>query len=133
LPKAQAAPVVAPKVAVKPIVKPAVAVAKAPAPTAAPKVGAASAGWYGAQPASHYVVQVLVASVEANAQAFVRQQGAEYHYFKRQLQGKPNYVVTYGNFATRAAAQAAVSKLPAKIQASKPWPRTIASVQQEIK
>ncbi|MBX9914003.1 MAG: SPOR domain-containing protein [Pseudomonadaceae bacterium] len=129
-PKTQAVPVVAPKVAVKPIAKPAVAAAKAPATTAAPKAGA---GWYGSQPASHYVVQVLGTSVEANAQAFVRQQGAEYHYFKRQLQGKANYVVTYGSFATRAAAQAAMAKLPAKTQAGKPWPRTVASIQQEIK
>jgi DamX protein len=133
LPKAQAAPVVAPKVAVKPTAKPAVVVAKAPVPSVAPKAAAAGAGWYGAQPSSRYVVQVLGTGVEANAQAFVRQQGADYHYFKRQLQGKANYVVTYGSFATRAAAQAAVAKLPAKIQAGKPWPRTIASVQQEIK
>jgi DamX protein len=122
--------VVAPKVAVKPVAKPAVAAAKVPAATAAPKAGA---GWYGTQPASHYVVQVLGTSAEANAQAFVRQHGADYHYFKRQLQGKPNFVVTYGSFATRAAAQAAVAKLPAKIQAGKPWPRTVASIRQEIK
>ncbi|MBP8185142.1 MAG: SPOR domain-containing protein [Pseudomonas sp.] len=132
LPKAQAAAVAAPKVAIKSVEKPPVAAAKVSTATA-PKAAAAGASWYAAQPSSRYVVQVLNTAAEANAQAFVRQQGADYHYFKRQLQGKPNYVVTYGSFATRAAAQAAMAKLPAKIQAGKPWPRTIASVQQEIK
>lgn len=128
-PKPQAVPVPVPVAPAKAVVKPV-----APKVVAsASKAVAASAGWYGSQPASHYVVQVLGTSVEANAQAFVRQQGASYHYFKRQLQGKPNYVVTYGSFATRAAAQAAIAKLPAKTQAGKPWPRTVGSVQQEIK
>lgn len=134
-PKPPVAPVVAPKAAVKPPEKPPVAVAKAATATkvaAAPK-SAAGAGWYGSQAPGHYVVQVLGTGVEANAQAFVRQQGADYHYFKKQLQGKPIYVVTYGSFATRAAAQSAINNLPAKVKASKPWPRTVASVQQEIK
>jgi DamX protein len=134
LPKPQAAPAVVPKVAAKPAEKPAVTAAKVSAPVAtAAKTSVVGAGWYGAQSSSHYVVQVLGTGVEANAQAFVRQQGADYHYFKKLLQGKPIYVVTYGNFPTRAAAQAALGKLPAKIKAGKPWPRTIASVQQEIK
>ena len=79
------------------------------------------------------MVQVLGTGVEANAQAFVRQHGGEYRYFKKVLQGKPLYVVTYGSFATRAAAQASIKALPAKVQAAKPWPRTIASVRQEMK
>jgi DamX protein len=136
LPKAQAAPVVAPKVAAKAAEKSTATVAKpvaAAAALTASKVVAASVGWYGAQPPGHYVVQVFGTGVESNAQAFVRQQGAEYHYFKKLLQGKPIYVVTYGNFATRAQAQAAIAGLSAKIKAGKPWPRSIASVQKEIK
>ncbi|MDO9321188.1 MAG: SPOR domain-containing protein [Pseudomonas sp.] len=134
--KSPAAPVVAPKAAVKPAEKPPLAAAKMATATkvaAVPKSVAASAGWYGAQAPGHYVVQVLGTGIEANAQAFVRQQGADYHYFKKQLQGKPIYVVTYGSFTTRAAAQSAISNLPAKVKAGKPWPRTVASVQQEIK
>lgn len=120
---------------------PAKPVVKAPVKPAAPAVSstkvvsapAAGSGWYKAQPGGNYVVQVLGTGVEANAQAFVRQQGAEYRYFTKVLQGKSLYVVTYGNFSSRAAAQAAIKGLPAKVQASKPWPRTIASVQQEMK
>ncbi|MBX9756101.1 MAG: SPOR domain-containing protein [Pseudomonadaceae bacterium] len=134
--KPPVAPVVAPKAAVKPTEKPPVAAAKvatAAKVAAVPKPTAASAGWYAAQAPGHFVVQVLGTGVEANAQAFVRQQGADYHYFKKLLQGKPIYVVTYGSFASRAAAQSAINNLPAKVKASKPWPRTVASVQQEIK
>jgi DamX protein len=42
------------------------------------------------------------------------------------------YVVTYGSFANRDAAVAAIKNLPAKVQAGKPWPRTVGSVQQEL-
>ncbi|MDP3845716.1 MAG: SPOR domain-containing protein [Pseudomonas sp.] len=134
--KPPVAPVVTPGAAVKSTEKPPVAAAKvatAAKVAAVPKSAAASAGWYGSQAPGHYVVQVLGTGVEANAQAFVRQQGADYHYFKKLLQGKPIYVVTYGSFASRAAAQSAINNLPAKVKASKPWPRTVASVQQEIK
>ncbi|WP_254841991.1 SPOR domain-containing protein, partial [Pseudomonas aeruginosa] len=60
------------------------------------------------------------------------QGGGDFRYFKKTLQGKPFYVVTYGSFPNRAAALAAVKKLPSKVQAGKPWPRTFASIQQEI-
>lgn len=94
--------------------------------------GTGSSGWYSGQKPGNYVVQILGTSSEASAQAFVKAQGGEYRYFKKNLQGKPLYVVTYGNFANRDAAVAAIKNLPAKVQAGKPWPRTVASVQQEL-
>ncbi|UTW09545.1 SPOR domain-containing protein [Pseudomonas benzenivorans] len=109
-----------------------VAPAKPKAPVAVPTQAPAGAGWYAAQAASRYTLQVLGARAESSAQTFVRQHGAEYHYFKKQHQGQPLYVVTYGSFATREAAQAALKTLPAQVQAGKPWPRTFASIRQEI-
>lgn len=100
-----------------------------PAPAAKP---AAGGNWYSGQAPGHYVVQILGTSSESTAQAFVAEQGGEYRYFKKTLQGKPLYVVTYGNFSDRAAALAAIKVLPAKVQAGKPWPRTVASIQQEL-
>jgi len=94
--------------------------------------GSASGGWYAGQKPGNYVVQILGTSSEASAQAFVKAQGGDYRYFKKNLQGKPLYVVTYGSFANRDAAVAAIKNLPAKVQAGKPWPRTVASVQQEL-
>ena len=78
------------------------------------------------------MVQIFGTSSEASAQSFVKAQGGDYRYFKKNLQGKPLYVVTYGSFANRDAAVAAIKNLPAKVQAGKPWPRTVASVQQEL-
>ncbi|WP_339529442.1 SPOR domain-containing protein [Pseudomonas mucidolens] len=115
------APTPKPAPAAKPAEKP-VTVAKA----------AAGSGWYGSQPAKNYVVQILGTSSEASAQNFIKEQGGEYRYFKKDLNGKPFYVVTYGNFANRDAAVNAIKALPAKVQAGKPWPRTVASVQQEL-
>ncbi|WDY58350.1 AAA family ATPase [Pseudomonas sp. PSKL.D1] len=102
-------------------------------PAAKPAAGGSgNSGWYSGQKPGNYVVQILGTSSEASAQAFVKAQGGDYRYFKKNLQGKPLYVVTYGNFANRDAAVAAIKNLPAKVQAGKPWPRTVASVQQEL-
>ncbi len=111
-----------------------VAVAK-PAAKPAEKPAAGGTGnssWYAGQKPGNYVVQILGTSSEASAQAYVKAQGGDYRYFKKDLQGKPLYVVTYGSFASRDAAVAAIKNLPAKVQAGKPWPRTVASVQQEL-
>ncbi|MEE5063834.1 AAA family ATPase [Pseudomonas alliivorans] len=134
------APVTQPAPAAKPAPAPTqVATAKpAPAPAAKPAEKpsaakpAAGGNWYSGQAPGHYVVQILGTSSEATAQAYVAEQGGEYRYFKKTLQGKPLYVVTYGNFSDRAAALAAIKVLPAKVQAGKPWPRTVASIQQEL-
>ena len=73
-----------------------------------------------------------VALGEGIQQALVREGGSEYRYFKKIHQGQPLYVLTYGSFSSRDAAQAAVKTLPAKLQAGKPWPRTLGSIQQEM-
>ncbi|MFV3379501.1 MULTISPECIES: AAA family ATPase [Pseudomonas] len=102
-------------------------------PAAKPAAGGAgNSGWYSGQKPGNYVVQIFGTSSEASAQSFVKAQGGDYRYFKKTLQGKPLYVVTYGNFASRDAAVAAIKNLPAKVQAGKPWPRTVGSVQQEL-
>lgn len=122
----------APTAAVKPAPAPAVAAKPAPAAPAAAAKPAAGGNWYAGQSPSNYVVQILGTSNEGAAQAYVKEQGGEFRYFKKTLQGKPLYVITYGSFASRDAAVAAIKNLPAKVQAGKPWPRTVASVQQDL-
>ncbi|EIK96892.1 sporulation and cell division repeat protein [Pseudomonas sp. M47T1] len=107
------------------------AVEKKAEPVAAAKPAVGS-GWYKGQAAGNYVVQILGTSNEATAQNYVKEQGGEYRYFKKTLQGKPLYVITYGSFPSRDAAVAAIKNLPAKVQAGKPWPRSVASVQQDL-
>ena len=41
-------------------------------------------------------------------------------------------MIAIKRFSSRDAAQAAVKTLPAKLQAGKPWPRTLGSIQQEM-
>lgn len=106
-----------------------------PAPVAAkPAASAAVAGgdWYRAQAGSRYALQVLGTRSENSAKSLVSELGGQYHYFKKMHQGQPLYVVTYGSFDSRNAAQAAIKGLPAKVQAGKPWPRSFASIQQEM-
>lgn len=134
-PTPPAVPVAPVPVPVAPAVPPAPVVAPASKPvsvTAAPAKTAAVDDWYAAQAGSRYTLQILGARTEGSAQAFVREHGAQYHYFKKQHQGQPLYVVTYGSFATREAAQVALKSLPGKVQAGKPWPRTYASIRHEI-
>ncbi|MEB2621620.1 SPOR domain-containing protein [Pseudomonas sp. YuFO8] len=111
--------------------KPAAAAAK-PAEKPATVAKAAGGTWYTGQAPGNYVVQILGTSSETAAQSFVKEQGGEYRYFKKVLNGKPLYVITYGSFANRDAAVSAIKALPAKVQAGKPWPRSVASVQQEL-
>jgi DamX protein len=139
-PAAKPTPAPAPAPAAKPApaptqvatAKPAPAPAAKPAAPAAAASGAAGSGWYSGQAPTHYVVQILGTSSETTAQSYVKEQGAEYRYFKKTLQGKPLYVVTYGSFADRNAALTAIKALPEKVQAGKPWPRTVGSIQQEL-
>ncbi|MBG6598470.1 SPOR domain-containing protein [Pseudomonas aeruginosa] len=136
-PASKPAPAPAKPAASKPAAsKPATTAAAKPAPAPAAKPasgGGAGSQWYRNQSGGNFALQILGTGSEANAQAFIRQQGGgDFRYFKKTLQGKPFYVVTYGSFPNRAAALAAVKKLPSKVQAGKPWPRTFASIQQEI-
>lgn len=89
--------------------------------------------WYMQQAKARYTLQVLGTRSESTAKAFVAQDRAQYHYFRKQHQGQPLYVVTFGSFADRAAAQAAINRLPDKVRQDKPWPRTILSIQQELR
>lgn len=132
---ATAKPAPAPAPAAKPApapAKPAVAAAAKPAEKPAAPAKAAGGTWYAGQAPGNYVVQILGTSSEATAQNFVKEQGGEYRYFKKVLNGKPLYVITYGSFTNRDAAVSAIKALPAKVQAGKPWPRSVASVQQEL-
>lgn len=128
VPAAKPAPAPAPVAKAAPAAKPVEKPAEKPAAVAK----AAGGTWYAGQAPGNYVVQILGTSSEAAAQNFVKEQGGEYRYFKKVLNGKPLYVITYGSFANRDAAVSAIKALPAKVQAGKPWPRTVASVQQEL-
>jgi DamX protein len=102
-------------------------------PSQAVPSGAAQVNaWHLQQAGSRFTLQVLGSRSQASAQDFARQNGADFRYFVKMHQGQPLYVVTYGVFSDRAAAQAAIKTLPAKAQAGNPWPKSFATIQQEI-
>src|SRR5690606_6982615 len=101
VPTVASAPVPTPiPVQVAPVVKPKTEqeVAKT-----APGVGA---DWYASRPAGNYAMQILGTRAENSAKAFVGKLGADYRYFKKLHQGQPLYVVSFGQFSGRSAAQA---------------------------
>ena len=126
----------------KPVAKPAAVVRKAAAPAKPAQRKAAASSlkgtsghsqWFKQQAPTRYTLQVFGTSSEAKAQAFVKQDSAQYHYFRKLHQGKTLFVVTYGSFADRASAHLAINGLPEKIRNDKPWIRTILSIQNELR
>lgn len=115
----------------EPVIEPVSRPASESSPRPVPEQGGTPDDWYSSQSAGRYSLQVLGTHSESSAQSFVRTQGAGYRYFRKLHQGKPFFVVTYGSFASRTEAQAAIKGLPAKVQAARPWPRSFASIQQE--
>lgn len=88
------------------------------------------------KPSSHYTLQMMGSLEEASVLSFIREQGAEaakFSYFESRYQGKPWYVVVYGDYANRDAAVAASKNLPASLVQLRPWAKSFASVQQDIK
>ena len=124
VPTAPAKPAVAATTPAKPAEKPAAKPAAAPAVAAAGTASAgAGDGWYRAQAGGHYAVQILGTSSEGSAKAFVQQNGGEYRYFKKVHQGKPLYVVTYGNFPAAMPPRPRSRGYPPRSRPASPGPR----------
>ncbi len=122
------------KVQPAPVVQPATKPSSIAQPVATSLSGSAgNRQWYQQQAAARYTLQVLGTRAEATAQNFVKQNPAQYHYFRKEHQGQALFVVTYGNFVDRDAAHAAISSLPESVRKDKPWPRTMLSIQQELR
>ena len=83
-----------------------------------------------------YTLQILGSSSEAAVQEFVAQNAAGLRqtlgYYSSRRAGQAWYVVSYGVFADRSAAQATLNRLPSRLSAAGPWVRQLAGVQAEI-
>ncbi|MDE1461774.1 ATPase, T2SS/T4P/T4SS family [Spartinivicinus poritis] len=114
----------------KPVVKAPAKVAKKKPPTFF-----ADESWYLKRPKSSYVLQVLGVSSSRGAKAFISQHrtAGNLKYFRTRYKGKPWYVVTIGLYPNRDSAQTASRQLPPKLRQQKPWARSIASVQADIR
>jgi DamX protein len=122
---------------VVPPVRPAPAApAAAPAQVAvAPSTaGARGADWYRQRPASEFTLQLLgTRSRQAAADFVSRHSGVQdIGYFETRHEGQPWFVVTQGAYASRQQAQQGVAALPEALRNQKPWPRSMASIQQSL-
>ncbi|WP_421868492.1 AAA family ATPase [Motiliproteus sp.] len=84
---------------------------------------------------SGYTLQMLGARQEKSVGRFVASMPEQeklkrfYTFYKQ----KPWYVVVYGRYPNRAAAMAAIGDLPPALRARRPWARSIAGVQDDIR
>jgi len=94
--------------------------------------GIKSKGWFRHQPASSYVLQLTSSREIGNVQTLLRGQtataGKLSGYTNYTPSGKVRYLLFYGIYPDRKSATAAAKRLPEKLRAVKPWPRTIANI-----
>jgi len=84
---------------------------------------------------TQYTLQLLGTQIENNAINFISGLNSKTNvrYFETVYKEKPWFVVVYGEFTNRDAAIASIPNLPAELKDRKPWARSIASVQADIR
>jgi DamX protein len=82
----------------------------------------------------HFTLQIMGSRSEEAVRRFVdRELSAFNHgYFEARHEGNPWFVVVSGHFTSRAAANRALSDLPANIRNMEPWIRSMGDVQAAI-
>jgi type II secretory pathway predicted ATPase ExeA len=92
--------------------------------------GPHDSAWIRAQPAARFTLQLFAASAAAPRDKFLAAQGhpERFAVFQMRRAGKLYYVLLYGNYATRAEADAAAAALPSSMGELQPWVRTFGSV-----
>lgn len=87
------------------------------------------------KPASHFTLQMMGSLDEASVRSFIQTQAnsSDFAYFEGRYQGRPWYVVVYGDYNNREQALAAIQNLPAPLRNQRPWARTFQSVQSDIR
>ncbi|WP_114417319.1 AAA family ATPase [Marinospirillum perlucidum] len=90
--------------------------------------------WLMARDPGHFTLQMLASSEEAIANDFIDNQNTpdDFVYYRRGLASSP-WVVVYGDFANRDAAEAARSALPAALRDQQPWLRPFSSIQEDLR
>lgn len=85
-------------------------------------------------PGKNYTLQLLCTHEEHKAQSFIRDNKLQNTawYYRSYFKGKHWYIVTYGNFDTKNAAEFALRNLPSSLKKLKPWSREIANIHSSI-
>ena len=89
--------------------------------------------WLEQAPDDHWFIQLFAADADRQGEieALLRRLSSgktemgNVHVYYSELSGKPRYGVTYGDYATREAASAAMRGLPKPLRTGKPYPRQV--------
>lgn len=86
-------------------------------------------------PDQGFTLQLLAAANKNSAIKFLNGtvQAQRMYLYQTQLKGKLWSIVVYGQYSTRANANAAIAKLPSELKQLKPWVKSINSVKNAIK
>ena len=140
VPVAKVDPASAPKLKPKSVPKPAPSVASKPAVTDGGAFANAAntprnASWLLAQSDTSYTIQLIGFSDADRAKNYLakQDQAGRFALFRTRSGERVVHVVTYGVYGSRAAAEAAVERLPGSIGKVSPWVRPIGSVKGAIK
>ncbi len=81
-----------------------------------------------------YALQLTASSERAAVLSYALKHSPSSRYWIYQTahDGKPWFVLVQGDYASSAQAKAAVSALPAALQAGRPWPKSFAQIQKEM-
>jgi len=90
------------------------------------------ANWYRQQNAKSYCLQIVAGTSEAGIKKLLAEYGAGYNYFKKNVNGKTFFVLTFGNFASRDQANNAINNLPSNIQKNKPFAISFAAIHKDL-
>ena len=107
-----------------------------PAATAAPAPGdLLRENWVLERPGTHFTLQLLGVRTEAALRDYVARQAlpSPVAYFRTEYKGGDWHVLVQGEYASLEAARAAIGSLPAAVRKAKPWPRSFASIQTDLK
>jgi len=87
-----------------------------------------------AQPAKNYTFQIAGLSRPELLERYLNehQLTEQIYTYQTVRNNKPWFVVLFGSFSSVEQANAAKSKLPAKVQKAQPWMKTFSQIQREL-
>lgn len=106
-----------------------------PALTALGEMGIHDREWLLEQKASHWTLQILGARDPETLLKFAKQHklGNDSAWYETQLSGKPWYVMVHRFYTSKDVARTSITRLPAALQKSRPWVKSVGSIHQALK
>jgi DamX protein len=80
-----------------------------------------------------YTVQLLGSHSETNVKNFIASNDTPLSYFESSYRDRPWFVVVHGSYPDRAAARAAIDRLPVPLRELQPWARNLSDIQADIR